>query len=68
MTATTEVTPRERATSPRRFPGVSAAPPGDGKTTLWLDSFDWHDVVVGPVRGLTGAVVPSLTRPWPGEG
>ena len=39
----------------------------DGKITLWRDSFDWFDVLVGLVRGLAGALVPALNRPWPGE-
>lgn len=38
-----------------------------GKITLWRDSFDWVDVFVGVVRGLLGAVVPALNRPWPGD-
>lgn len=39
----------------------------DGKITLWRDSFDWFDVTVALVRGLLGAVVPALNRPWPGD-
>lgn len=39
-----------------------------GLITVWRDSFDWLDLTVGLVRGLLGAVVPSLNRPWPGEG
>jgi limonene-1,2-epoxide hydrolase len=39
----------------------------DGKITVWRDSFDWFDVLVGLVRGLLGAVIPSLNRPWPGD-
>ena len=39
----------------------------DGKITLWRDSFDWVDVVIGLVRGILGAVVPALNRPWPGD-
>jgi limonene-1,2-epoxide hydrolase len=39
----------------------------NGKITLWRDSFDWLDLVVGLARGLAGAVVPSLNRPWPGD-
>jgi limonene-1,2-epoxide hydrolase len=40
----------------------------DGKITLWRDSFDWVDVLIGLVRGLAGAVVPALNRRWPGDG
>jgi limonene-1,2-epoxide hydrolase len=39
----------------------------DGRITLWRDSFDWLNVITGLLRGLVGAVVPSLNRPWPGE-
>ena len=39
----------------------------DGKITLWRDSFDWIDVLIGLVRGLAGAAVPALNRRWPGE-
>ena len=39
----------------------------DGRITLWRDSFDWLDVLIGLVRGLAGAVVPALNRPWPVE-
>jgi limonene-1,2-epoxide hydrolase len=31
-----------------------------GKITLWRDYFDLYDVVKGTLRGLVGAVVPSL--------
>jgi limonene-1,2-epoxide hydrolase len=31
-----------------------------GRITLWRDHFDLYDVVKGTVRGLLGAVVPSL--------
>ncbi len=37
----------------------------DGQITLWRDSFDWMDLTVGVIRGLLGALVPSLNRPWP---
>ena len=37
----------------------------DGKITLWRDSFDWLDVLVGLIRGLAGALIPALNRPWP---
>jgi limonene-1,2-epoxide hydrolase len=36
----------------------------DGKITLWRDSFDFLDLLRANVRGLLGAVVPSL-RPLP---
>ena len=39
----------------------------DGKITVWRDSFDWCDYLVGFLRGLVGAVVPSLNRHWPGR-
>ncbi len=39
----------------------------DGKITVWRDSFDWLDVLIGLFRGLVGAVFPALNRPWPGE-
>jgi limonene-1,2-epoxide hydrolase len=39
----------------------------DGRITLWRDSFDWLDLMVGLVRGVAGAVVPALNRPWPGD-
>jgi limonene-1,2-epoxide hydrolase len=39
----------------------------DGKITLWRDSFDWVDVLIGLVRGLAGAVAPALNRRWPGD-
>jgi limonene-1,2-epoxide hydrolase len=39
----------------------------DGQITVWRDSFDWLDVLVGLLRGLAGAVVPALNRPWPGD-
>lgn len=38
----------------------------DGRITVWRDSFDWLDLIVGLVRGLAGAVLPALNRPWPG--
>jgi limonene-1,2-epoxide hydrolase len=39
----------------------------DGRITLWRDSFDWLDVIVGLIRGVAGAVSPALNRPWPGD-
>ena len=37
----------------------------DGLITVWRDSFDWLDYIVGLLRGIAGALVPSLNRPWP---
>jgi limonene-1,2-epoxide hydrolase len=31
-----------------------------GRITLWRDYFDLYDIVKGTVRGLVGAVIPSL--------
>lgn len=39
----------------------------DGQITHWRDSFDWLDVLIGLIRGLAGAVIPSLNRRWPGD-
>ncbi len=39
-----------------------------GQITVWRDSFDWLDLSVGLVRGLLGAVSPSLNRRWPSGG
>jgi limonene-1,2-epoxide hydrolase len=36
----------------------------DGKITLWRDSFDCLDVLVGLIRGLAGALIPARNRPW----
>jgi limonene-1,2-epoxide hydrolase len=36
----------------------------DGEIVRWKDYFDWGDTVIATVRGLIGAVVPSL-RPKP---
>jgi limonene-1,2-epoxide hydrolase len=36
----------------------------DGKITMWKDYFDWWNCTVATVRGVLGAVVPSL-RPAP---
>ena len=38
---------------------------GDGKITIWRDSFDWLDVTIGNLRGLAGLVSPSLNRRMP---
>jgi limonene-1,2-epoxide hydrolase len=32
----------------------------DGRIVLWKDYFDWLDTLVATVRGLVGAVIPSL--------
>jgi limonene-1,2-epoxide hydrolase len=40
----------------------------EGRITLWRDSFDWMDLFVGLFRGIAGAAIPSLNRPWPGDG
>jgi limonene-1,2-epoxide hydrolase len=37
----------------------------DGRITVWRDHFDHADFAAGAVRGLLGAVVPGLNRPWP---
>lgn len=39
----------------------------DGQITLWRDAFDYVDVVRAVVRGLVGAVIPSL-RPTAPQG
>jgi limonene-1,2-epoxide hydrolase len=39
----------------------------DGQITLWRDSFDWLDLLVGLIRGLAGALIPALNRPWPSD-
>jgi limonene-1,2-epoxide hydrolase len=39
----------------------------DGKITLWRDSFDWLDITVSLLRGIAGAIRPSLNRRWPGD-
>jgi limonene-1,2-epoxide hydrolase len=40
----------------------------NGQITLWRDSFDWLDVLVGLLRGLAGVLSPALNRAWPGNG
>ena len=37
----------------------------DGKITLWRDSFDWRDVLMGFVRGIVGVGLPFVRRSWP---
>lgn len=39
----------------------------DGKITVWRDSFDWLDVIIGNLRGLAGLVSPALNRRMPSE-
>ena len=39
----------------------------DGLITVWRDSFDWYDITISLVRGVAGAVAPSLNRRWPGS-
>lgn len=39
----------------------------DGQIAVWRDSFDYRDVAVGLIRGVLGAFVPALARPWPGD-
>lgn len=39
----------------------------DGRITVWKDYFDWWNVTVATVRGLLGAVVPSLRPRLPVE-
>lgn len=39
----------------------------EGKITLWRESFDWLDVMVGLLRGIAGVVSAPLNRPWPGD-
>jgi limonene-1,2-epoxide hydrolase len=38
----------------------------DGRITVWRDSFDFADVLVGLARGLLGIRWPGLNRRWPG--
>lgn len=40
---------------------------GDGKITVWRDSFDWLDVTIGNLRGLAGLVSPGLNRRMPAD-
>lgn len=37
----------------------------DGRITVWRDSFDWGDVLMGLARGLVGAAIPAVRRRWP---
>ncbi|WP_207222902.1 limonene-1,2-epoxide hydrolase family protein [Herbihabitans rhizosphaerae] len=39
----------------------------DGRITVWRDSFDWLDIVVGLVRAVAGVAMPGVNRRWPGE-
>lgn len=38
----------------------------DGRITVWRDSFDWRDVIVGLVRGGAAVAFPAVGRRWPG--
>ena len=37
----------------------------DGRITLWRDSFDWGDMIVGLIRGVIGLALPRARRTWP---
>jgi len=37
----------------------------DGRITLWRDSFDWRDVLMGMLRGVVGVALPFVRRKWP---
>jgi limonene-1,2-epoxide hydrolase len=37
----------------------------DGRITLWRDTFDWRDYLMGTVRGVVGVAVPFVRRRWP---
>lgn len=37
----------------------------EGKITVWRDSFDYADLIVGLVRGILGVWWPKLARRWP---
>lgn len=37
----------------------------DGRITLWRDSFDWRDMLMGMVRGVVGVALPFVRRTWP---
>lgn len=37
----------------------------DGLITVWRDSFDWGDIVVGVIRGVAGVALPRVRRTWP---
>ena len=39
----------------------------DGRIAVWRDSFDWLDISISLLRGIAGAIVPALNRPWPGS-
>jgi limonene-1,2-epoxide hydrolase len=39
----------------------------EGRIVMWKDYFDWWDVTVASLRGLLGAVVPSLAAPPPAD-
>ncbi|NOX30257.1 MAG: limonene-1,2-epoxide hydrolase [Actinobacteria bacterium] len=37
----------------------------DGFITLWRDSFDWSDMLMGLFRGVAGVALPFVRRSWP---
>lgn len=37
----------------------------DGQITVWRDSFDFADLLIGLVRGLLALVWPAAARRWP---
>jgi limonene-1,2-epoxide hydrolase len=37
----------------------------DGQITVWRDSFDWADLLIGFLRAVAGLISPRLNRPWP---
>lgn len=37
----------------------------DGHITVWRDSFDWMNMMIGLVRGVLGVVLPFACRTWP---
>lgn len=39
----------------------------NGRIKLWRDSFDWLDILSSLMRGLAGAVSPTLNRHWPSD-
>lgn len=40
----------------------------DGQITLWRDTFDWRDILMGLVRGVVGVALPFVRRTWPTHG
>lgn len=37
----------------------------DERITVWRDSFDWGDLLIGLVRGVAALRFPALARRWP---